>query len=177
MMDCDTTGIEPDIAFVKYKQLAGGGMLEFVNQTVPLALRTLGNNDAGRGHRGAHRQERHDRGRRGVEAQALVVFDLAFPPHNGNRSIPWRSAHSDDGRGPALYFRGDFQNREYAQGQHPGRHSQRIYRGLALGLRPPPIYRDGSKEVQPLSTRSKSDKGVEKPVLADPCASDCPTLA
>ena len=42
MMDCDTTGIEPDIALVKYKQLAGGGMLKIVNQTVPLALSTLG---------------------------------------------------------------------------------------------------------------------------------------
>ena len=42
MMDCDTTGIEPDIALVKYKQLAGGGMLKIVNQTVPLALQTLG---------------------------------------------------------------------------------------------------------------------------------------
>ena len=42
MMDCDTTGIEPDIALVKYKQLAGGGMLKIVNQTVPLALKTLG---------------------------------------------------------------------------------------------------------------------------------------
>ena len=46
MMDCDTTGIEPDIALVKYKQLAGGGMLKIVNQTVPLALQTLGYDDA-----------------------------------------------------------------------------------------------------------------------------------
>ena len=42
LMDCDTTGIEPDIALVKYKQLAGGGMLKIINQTVPLALETLG---------------------------------------------------------------------------------------------------------------------------------------
>ena len=42
MMDCDTTGIEPDIALVKYKQLAGGGMLKIVNRTVPMALRKLG---------------------------------------------------------------------------------------------------------------------------------------
>lgn len=42
MMDCDTTGIEPDIALVKYKQLAGGGMMKIVNRTVPLALKTLG---------------------------------------------------------------------------------------------------------------------------------------
>src|SRR5205085_1821765 len=45
MMDCDTTGIEPDIALVKYKQLAGGGMLKIVNRTVPMALRTLGYDD------------------------------------------------------------------------------------------------------------------------------------
>ena len=42
MMDCDTTGVEPDIALVKYKQLAGGGMLKIVNRTVPMALRKLG---------------------------------------------------------------------------------------------------------------------------------------
>ena len=64
MMDCDTTGIEPDIALVKYKQLAGGGMLKIVNQEVPLALQTLGYDEpAGRGDRGPHRQARHDRGR------------------------------------------------------------------------------------------------------------------
>ena len=62
MMDCDTTGIEPDIALVKYKQLAGGGMLKIVNQTVPLALQTLGYDEAQRrGHRGLHRPARHDR--------------------------------------------------------------------------------------------------------------------
>ena len=62
MMDCDTTGIEPDIALVKYKQLAGGGMLKIVNQTVPLALRTLGYRpSADRRDRRLHRQAGHDR--------------------------------------------------------------------------------------------------------------------
>ena len=62
MMDCDTTGIEPDIALVKYKQLAGGGMLKIVNQTVPLALRTLGYDAGGdRVDRRLHRPARHDR--------------------------------------------------------------------------------------------------------------------
>ena len=65
MMDCDTTGIEPDIALVKYKQLAGGGMLKIVNQTVPLALQDARLRPAGdRIDPGLHRQERHDRRRR-----------------------------------------------------------------------------------------------------------------
>jgi ribonucleoside-diphosphate reductase alpha chain len=64
MMDCDTTGVEPDIALVKYKTLAGGGMLKIVNRTVPQALRRLGyTDDAGRSHHQAHRRARHDRGR------------------------------------------------------------------------------------------------------------------
>ena len=67
MMDCDTTGIEPDIALVKYKQLAGGGMLKIVNQTVPLALQTLGYDEAEIDvDRRLHRQARHDRGRAGA---------------------------------------------------------------------------------------------------------------
>ena len=65
MMDCDTTGIEPDIALVKYKQLAGGGMLKIVNQTVPLALRTLGYDEPQiAAIIELHRRARHDRGRR-----------------------------------------------------------------------------------------------------------------
>ena len=60
LMDCDTTGIEPDIALVKYKLLAGGGMLKIVNRTVPEALRRLGYSAAGiRAHRRAHREVRH----------------------------------------------------------------------------------------------------------------------
>jgi ribonucleoside-diphosphate reductase alpha chain len=64
MMDCDTTGIEPDIALVKYKQLAGGGMLKIVNQTVPLALQDAGlRRAADRSDRQVHRRARHDRRR------------------------------------------------------------------------------------------------------------------
>ena len=62
LMDCDTTGIEPDIALVKYKQLAGGGMLKIVNQTVPLALRDAGLRPAAdRVDPGLHRSRGHDR--------------------------------------------------------------------------------------------------------------------
>ena len=81
MMDCDTTGIEPDIALVKYKQLAGGGMLKIVNQTVP-----AGPADAGLQRRrrstsivGLHRQARHDRGGAGPEGRAPAGVRLRVP--------------------------------------------------------------------------------------------------
>ena len=92
MMDCDTTGIEPDIALVKYKQLAGGGMLKIVNQTVPLALRTLGYDDAEIEAIVAY-IDKHDtiEGAADLKAEHLPVFDCAFQPRNGTRSIAWRA--------------------------------------------------------------------------------------
>ena len=61
MMDCDTTGIEPDIALVKYKQLAGGGSMKIVNKSVPAGLRALGyEHDPDGGDRAVHRAARHD---------------------------------------------------------------------------------------------------------------------
>ena len=62
LMDCDTTGVEPDFSLVKYKELVGGGTMTIVNRTVPMALRTLGYSDAAdRADRGAHQRARHDR--------------------------------------------------------------------------------------------------------------------
>ncbi|MFH1268237.1 MAG: vitamin B12-dependent ribonucleotide reductase, partial [Planctomycetota bacterium] len=92
MMDCDTTGIEPDIALVKYKQLAGGGMLKIVNQMVPLALRTLGYDEAEVESIIAH-IDREDtiEGAADLNQEHLPVFDCAFPAPNGTRCIPWRA--------------------------------------------------------------------------------------
>ena len=62
LMDCDTTGIEPDFSLVKYKELVGGGTMTIANRTVPMALRTLGYDEAAdRRDRGAHHRARHDR--------------------------------------------------------------------------------------------------------------------
>ncbi len=93
MMDCDTTGIEPDIALVKYKQLAGGGMLKIVNQTVPLALQTLGYDEPQiESIVGLHRQATtRSRAPPDLKAEHLPVFDCAFQPRNGTRSIPWQA--------------------------------------------------------------------------------------
>ncbi len=92
MMDCDTTGIEPDIALVKYKQLAGGGMLKIVNQTVPLALETLGYDQPQIGSILAYIDE-HDtiEGSPDLKDEHLAVFDCAFTPRNGKRSIAWQA--------------------------------------------------------------------------------------
>ncbi len=92
MMDCDTTGIEPDIALVKYKQLAGGGMMKIVNRSVALGLQTLGYTpeqvkaiidyvDANDTIEGAPFLKDED----------LLVFDCAFKPAKGTRSIPWQA--------------------------------------------------------------------------------------
>ena len=91
MMDCDTTGIEPDIALVKYKQLAGGGMLKIVNRTVPMALRKLGYDEPAI--RGVLDYiDAHDtiEGAPGLKDEHLPVFDCAFAPPQGGRSIHFR---------------------------------------------------------------------------------------
>ena len=91
MMDCDTTGVEPDIALVKYKQLAGGGMLKIVNRTVPMALRTLGYDEPEI--RGVldHIDARDTiEGAPGLKDEHLPVFDCAFTPQGGTRSIHYR---------------------------------------------------------------------------------------
>ena len=91
MMDCDTTGVEPDIALVKYKQLAGGGMLKIVNRTVPMALRKLGYDEPVI--RGILDYiDAHDtiEGSPGLKDEHLPVFDCAFAPPQGGRSIHFR---------------------------------------------------------------------------------------
>jgi ribonucleoside-diphosphate reductase alpha chain len=92
MMDCDTTGIEPDIALVKYKQLAGGGMLKIVNKTVPLALRTLGYDEERRSRRSSSTSRSTTRSKApGPEARAPAGVRLRLPPAAGTRSIPWKA--------------------------------------------------------------------------------------
>ncbi len=126
MMDCDTTGIEPDIALVKYKKLVGGGLLKIVNQTVPGALRKLGYTpDAGRGDRRLRRRARDDRGRAGLKPEHLSVFDCAFKPMQRHALDPLHGPPADDGGGPAVPLRRDQQDRQHARGGHAPRRSSR----------------------------------------------------
>ncbi len=167
MMDCDTTGIEPDIALVKYKQLAGGGMLKIVNQTVPLALRTLGYDDAQVEAIVAY-IDKHDtiEGAPELKPEHLSVFDCAFPPKNGRRSIVWQ-AHIRMMAAAQPFISGAISKTvNMPKDSTPEDVADAFMEGWRLGLKALAIYRDGSKEVQPLSTQTKSDKAAEKVVAA-----------
>ncbi len=159
MMDCDTTGIEPDIALVKYKQLAGGGMLKIVNQTVPLALRTLGYDDAQIEAIGKHIDETDSvEGAPGLLEEHLPVFDCAFKPKNGSRSIAW-PAHVAMMAAAQPFLSGAISKTvNMPHDVTPADIADAYVWGWELGLKALAIYRDGSKQSQPLSTSTESDK-------------------
>ena len=99
MMDCDTTGVEPDIALVKYKKLVGGGMMKIVNQTVPMALKKLGYTPAAdQGDHRVHRRERDHRGRAARQGAAPGGVRLRVQADARHAVDPLHGAHPDDGR-------------------------------------------------------------------------------
>jgi len=167
LMDCDTTGIEPDIALVKYKQLAGGGMLKIVNQTVPLALRKLGYDEPAVENILAY-IDKNDTIEDCPEIQDehLTVFDCAFKPRLGKRSIAWE-AHIKMMAAAQPFLSGAISKtvnmpRETTPEDIAGAYVE----GWRLGLKAIAIYRDGSKESQPLSTSTEGDKNADKAVAA-----------
>jgi ribonucleoside-diphosphate reductase alpha chain len=169
MMDCDTTGIEPDIALVKYKQLAGGGTLKIVNQTVPLALRTLGY-DEQQAAQIVQFIDKHDtiEGAAELKPEHLPVFDCAFPPPGGKRSIPWR-AHVLMMAAAQPFISGAISKTVNMPKDTTPEDIAHAYReGWRLGLKALAIYRDGSKGVQPLTTKSKADRAAEKQPVGAP---------
>ncbi|MFO1064541.1 MAG: vitamin B12-dependent ribonucleotide reductase [Pirellulales bacterium] len=163
MMDCDTTGIEPDIALVKYKQLAGGGMLKIVNRSVALGLQTLGYTpeqiksiieyiDANDTIEGAPF----------LEEEHLPVFDCAFKPAKGTRSIPWQ-AHVQMMAAAQPFLSGAISKTVNMPSDVTVKDiADAYFWGWELGLKAIAIYRDGSKQSQPLSTKTESDKTAEK---------------
>ncbi|HJQ81572.1 MAG TPA: LAGLIDADG family homing endonuclease, partial [Lacipirellulaceae bacterium] len=161
MMDCDTTGIEPDIALVKYKQLAGGGMLKIVNQTVPLALGTLGYDQPQIGSILAYIDE-HDtiEGSPDIKDEHLAVFDCAFTPRNGQRSIAWR-AHVLMMAAAQPFLSGAISKTvNMPRETTPEDIAKAYFDGWKLGLKALAIYRDGSKESQPLATSSEGQRAA-----------------
>ncbi|MCO8123041.1 vitamin B12-dependent ribonucleotide reductase [Stieleria sp. TO1_6] len=161
MMDCDTTGIEPDIALVKYKQLAGGGMLKIVNQTVARALEKLDYSpeqieailafvDVNDTIEGAPE----------LKTEHLSVFDCAFTPANGVRSISWR-AHITMMAAAQPFLSGAISKTvNMPQEVTPADIADAYYWGWELGLKAIAIYRDGSKQSQPLNTRSEEGEAA-----------------
>jgi ribonucleoside-diphosphate reductase alpha chain len=158
MMDCDTTGIEPDIALVKYKQLAGGGMLKIVNRTVPTALRKLGYDEPViRGILDYIDAKDTIEGAPGLLDEHLPVFDCAFAPPQGGRSIHFRG-HLKMMAAVQPFLSGAISKTCNVPGDATVADVREAYlEGWRLGLKAMAIYRDGSKGSQPLSTKSETD--------------------
>ena len=159
MMDCDTTGIEPDIALVKYKQLAGGGMLKLINQTVPMALRALGyGEDEVESIKAYIEKEDTIEGAADLKPEHLPVFDCAFQAQNGTRSIPWQ-AHVHMMAAAQPFLSGAISKTvNMPKDSTPEDVGNAYMEGWKLGLKALAVYRDGSKGVQPLNTKSGADK-------------------
>ncbi len=162
LMDCDTTGIEPDIALVKYKWLVGGGMMKIVNNTVPEALYRLGYTT----------EERHAimdwidandtiEGAPHLKEEHLPVFDCAFRPSKGKRSIHY-TGHLRMMAAVQPFLSGAISKTVNLPTEATVKDVADAYTlGWELGLKAVAIYRDGSKGQQVLTT-SKDDSGNKK---------------
>lgn len=162
LMDCDTTGVEPDIALVKYKWLVGGGMMKIVNTTVPLALKTLG-----------YQPEEIDsilefidkndtiEGAPKLKSEHLPVFDCAFKAKKGKRYIHYMG-HVKMMAAAQPFMSGAISKTvNMPETATPADISEVYLEGWKMGLKAIAIYRENSKRSQPLTTsRSEvSEKG------------------
>jgi len=168
LMDCDTTGVEPDIALVKYKLLAGGGMLKIVNRGVPDALRRLGYDAATVTKIIAH-IEKHDTIEdveengvtiaSGLKPEHLPVFDCAFKPHQGKRSIGYL-AHLKMMGAAQPFISGAISKTVNMPNECTVAEVRDTYvQAWKMGLKCVAIYRDGSKRSQPLNTKKTNEAG------------------
>ena len=162
MMDCDTTGIEPDLALIKYKKLVGGGVIKIVNNTVP-----AGADQAGL-LAGAGGEDRHatsippapSKARRDLKPEHLAVFDCSFRPQNGARSIHYMG-HVKMMAAVQPFISGAISKTINMPEECTVEDIMDAYtESWKLGLKAVAIYRDNSKRVQPLS--SGSGKGEKK---------------
>jgi ribonucleoside-diphosphate reductase alpha chain len=159
-MDCDTTGVEPDIALVKYKKLVGGGMLKIVNRTVPMALAKLGYTEAQREAILAYIDEADTiEGAPGLREEHLPVFDCAFRPVNGQRSIAWMG-HIRMMGAVQPFLSGAISKTVNLPAEATVDDVKQAYvEGWRLGLKALAVYRDGSKRTQPLNTGKDKEEG------------------
>jgi len=154
LMDCDTTGIEPDIALVKYKTLVGGGVLKIVNTTVPLALQQLGYTDEEIEAITRYIDENDTiEGAPYLKPEHLPVFDCAFRPAKGTRSLA-PLAHVKMMAAVQPFLSGAISKTVNVPNDATPEDIEQIYmQAWKLGLKAIAIYRDGSKRTQPLSTK------------------------
>ena len=166
MMDCDTTGIEPDIALVKYKKLVGGGMLKIVNGTVPMALNNLGYTDTQIKEIVEYIDENDTiEGAPGLKDEHVAVFDCAFKPMNGSRTIHYLGHIRMMGAVQPFISGAISKTVNMPETATPDDIAQTYIEAWRLGLKAVAIYRDNSKRTQPLNTgKDKTEEKAEEPV-------------
>jgi ribonucleoside-diphosphate reductase alpha chain len=158
MMDCDTTGIEPDIALVKYKKLVGGGVLKIVNNTVPLALHKLGYSpEAVTGALQFIDEMETIEGAPDLKAEHLPVFDCAFRPRNGSRSIHYMGHIRMMGAVQPFLSGAISKTVNMPNSATPEEIEHAYVESWKLGLKAVAIYRDGCKRSQPLNTGKEKE--------------------
>ena len=175
MMDCDTTGIEPDIALVKYKKLVGEGFLKIVNQTVPAALRKLGYRPEQVDAIIAYINERETiEGAPELRPEDLSVFDCAFKPVNGSRSIDYMG-HLRMMSAVQPFLSGAISKTVNMPENSTVEEIETVYtEGWRMGLKAIAIYRDNSKRSQPLSTGKKKESLATAEVATAPAVATEP---
>jgi ribonucleoside-diphosphate reductase alpha chain len=159
MMDCDTTGVEPDIALVKYKKLVGGGLLKIVNQSVPEALAYLGYGEQQRREILDHIETSETiEGAPGLRDEHLAIFDCAFKPRNGKRYIQ-HMGHVRMMSAVQPFLSGAISKTVNMPTEATIDEIAQVYtEAWKLGLKAIAIYRDGCKRTQPLSTSIEGDR-------------------
>lgn len=172
LMDCDTTGVEPDIAIVKYKRLVGGGLLKIVNHTVPEALAKLGYSAKQIEEIIAHIDSRDTiEGAPHLKEEHLAVFDCAFRSANGTRSIHYMG-HIRMMAAVQPFLSGAISKTVNLPTDCTVEDIEDAYiAAWKLGLKAIAVYRDGCKRTQPLSTTLKQATTDGKAVVADPLES------
>jgi ribonucleoside-diphosphate reductase alpha chain len=175
MMDCDTTGIEPDLALVKYKRLVGGGLIKIVNNTVPQALMKLGYSPEDTNAIVSYIDKNGTiEGAPELKLEHLPVFDCSLTPQGGGRSISWRG-HLRMMAAAQPFLSGAISKTINMPEESTVEDIMQAYiESWKLGLKAVAIYRDNSKKSQPLmSAGKKSERKEEKSEAAAPA----PTLS
>jgi len=160
MMDCDTTGVEPDIALIKYKRLVGGGLMKIVNRSVPEALRRLGYGGSEIAEMLVHLERNGSlEGAPHLKDAHLPVFDCAFPAQTGMRSIQ-PMGHLRMMAAVQPFLSGAISKTVNLPHEAGWESIRDVYiQAWKLGLKSVAIYRDGSKRTQPLSTSAQGHAG------------------
>ncbi len=169
MMDCDTTGVEPDIALVKYKKLVGGGIMKIVNNTVPMALSKLGYTAAQIKDIVAHIDEHETiEGAPHLKDKDLAVFDCAFKPAQGVRSIHYMGHIKMMGAVQPFISGAISKTVNVPKAATVEEIEQAYIDAWRIGAKAVSIYRDGSKRTQPLNTSKDKQAAAGSADVAGP---------